>query len=32
MPRKNFPYDLKAIKNGAELHVEVKGKGDNIKK
>lgn len=32
MPRKNFPYDLKAIKNGAELHVEVKGKGDNGEK
>ena len=28
MPRKSFPYDLKAIKNNQELPVEVKGKSD----
>ena len=28
MPRKNFPYDLKATKGDEELHIEVKGKSD----
>ena len=26
MPRRNFPYDLKAKKNEEELYIEVKGK------
>tara|TARA_B100002052_G_C15791383_1_gene556514 strand:+ start:73 stop:1080 length:1008 start_codon:yes stop_codon:yes gene_type:complete len=32
MPRKSFPYDLKATKENVELHVEVKGKSDTGEK
>ena len=32
MPRKSFPYDLKATKENIELHVEVKGKSDTGEK
>ena len=32
MPRKSFPYDLKATKSNIELHVEVKGKSDTGEK
>ena len=32
MPRKSFPYDLKATKENQELHVEVKGKSDTGEK